>query len=64
MNTKTVTSQQQTWTSEQFINLSHNLADAYTAGANQSNTNRNDDQWTTEKLINMSASFAHAYLGL
>lgn len=52
---------QQSWTTQQMVNLSRNLAIAFNPGMDDSNTTH-DDNWTTEKLINLSNSMAQAYL--
>lgn len=51
---------QSTWTTQQMVNLSQNLAIAFNPGMADTDP-VSSDSWTTEKLVQLSNSMAQAY---
>lgn len=51
----------QTWTTEQLVNFSKDLGNAYCPGLNQAESSNENETWTTDKLVSLSESLAHAY---
>ncbi|MGB2927086.1 MAG: hypothetical protein WBB82_17440 [Limnothrix sp.] len=60
MTTK-ITTNNQTWTIEQLISLSTNLANVYGAVAKKNQGDRQQDEWTSAAFINLSQTLAQAY---